>query len=252
MTYQVRIYTFRITLADNEDSPKSTNMPMPTDSFVFPAQRDRCVLHLGYSCPWAHRINIARILKGLEDIIELAILDRSRARTGGSSLASLVDPRTRAIPVLWYKQRQTIANNGSSEIIRMLYAKLGHLLPYAMREANQPGGGLYPAPLRADIDAMNDWVYDKIQLFETLDRVEEHLGQPGHQPYLFGANITEADIRLYTTIARFDVAYYLIFRCNPRMIRHNYPRIDRWYWQLYYDQWDKTRGPFRKTTSFIW
>lgn len=153
----------------------------------------------------------------------------------------------------------------------MFYTEFDHLLPEAMREASRPGGGLYPAPLRADIDAMNEWVYDKINngvyktgfsatqeayhanvypLFEALDHVEEHLGQPGHQPYLFGANITEADIRLYTTIARFEVAYYLIFRCNLKLIRHDYPRIDRWYRRLYYDESDRTRGAFKKTTIF--
>ncbi|RLL95054.1 hypothetical protein CFD26_102648 [Aspergillus turcosus] len=261
-------------------------------SSEFPAQKDRYVLYLGYGCPWAHRTNIVRTLKGLEDIIQLVVLDPELGPDGwyfsgryGSAekdplygfkllkeLYLKADPQYEGrytIPVLWDKQRETIVNNESSEIIRMFYTEFDHLLPEAMREANRPGGGLYPAALRADIDAMNEWVYDKINngvyktgfaatqeayhanvypLFEALDRVEEHLGQPGHQPYLFGANITEADIRLYTTIARFDVAYYVIFRCNLKMIRHDYPRIDRWYRRLYYDESDRTRGAFKKTT----
>ncbi|KAE8397481.1 HAD-like domain-containing protein [Aspergillus pseudonomiae] len=176
------------------------------------------------------------------------------------------------IPVLWDKKEGTIVNNESSEIIRMFYTEFDHLLPDELREINRPGGGFYPQPLRKDIDEMNEWVYHQINngvyktgfattqqayeeniypLFEALDRVENHLAQPGHQPYLFGENITEADIRLYTTIARFDVAYYLIFRCNLKMIRHDYPRIHDWYRRLYFDESTRTRGgAFKKTTYF--
>ncbi|KAI9036580.1 uncharacterized protein KD926_001654 [Aspergillus affinis] len=161
------------------------------------------------------------------------------------------------IPVLWDRTRKTIFDA---------------LLPAERREVNQPGGGLYPAHLRGEIDAMNEWVYERINngvyktgfsttqeaydanvypLFEALDRVEEHLAQSGHGPYLFGENITEADVRLYTTICRFDVAYYLIFRCNLKMILHDYPRIDGWYRQLYFDESERTRGgAFKKTTFF--
>ncbi|KAB8241107.1 HAD-like domain-containing protein [Aspergillus flavus] len=176
------------------------------------------------------------------------------------------------IPVLWDKKKGTIVNNESSEIIRMFYTEFDHLLPDELREINRPGGGFYPQPLRKDIDEMNDWVYHQINngvyktgfattqeaykeniypLFEALDRIENHLAQPGHQPYLFGENITEADIRLYTTIARFDVAYYLIFKCNLKMIRHDYPRIHDWYRRLYFDESKRTRGgAFKKTTYF--
>jgi glutathionyl-hydroquinone reductase len=88
-------------------------------------------------------------------------------------------------------------------------------------------------------------------LFNSLDRIEEHLGQPEHQPYLFGDHITEADIRLYTTLARFDVAYYLMFKCNLKMIRQDDPRIHLWLRRLYWDESEKTRGgAFKKTTFF--
>lgn len=175
------------------------------------------------------------------------------------------------VPTLWDKKKETIVNNESSEIIRMLYSEFDELLPEAFREVNRPGGGLYPEHLRGEIDEMNSWVYPLINngvyktgfattqaayeeniypLFEALDRVEAHLGQPEHQPFLFGECISEADIRLYTTISRFDVAYYLIFKCNLKMIRHDYPRIDRWYRRLYYDESELTRGAFKKTTYF--
>ena len=107
---------------------------------------------------------------------------------------------------------------------------------------------LYPSSLRTQIDETNEWHYNLINngvykigfattqeaydaniypLFESLDRLEKHLMDPAHQPYLFGEHITEADIRLYTTMIRFDVAYVPIFQCNLRMIRHGYPRLWR-------------------------
>ncbi|KAL4806992.1 glutathione S-transferase [Aspergillus unguis] len=261
----------------------------------FSPERGRYVLYLNYGCPWAHRTNIVRRLKGLEDIIQLVICDFElgpegwifSGRNGSEQKDPLygftkmnqfyfkADPEYNGrytIPMLWDRKEETIVNNESSEIIRMFYTEFDDLLPKERREENQVGGGLYPEHLRHEIDAMNEWVYDKINngvyktgfattqdayeanlypLFEALDRVEEHLGQEGHQPYLFGEHITEADVRLYTTIVRFDVAYYLIFKCNLKMIRHDYPLIDRWYRRLYYDESERTNGgAFKKTTFF--
>lgn len=252
------------------------------------------MLYINYGCPWAHRANLVRKLKGLEDIIEMVVLDPELGPDGwffsgrwGSAekdplygfkylkeLYLKANPAYEGrytVPTLWDKKKETIVNNESSEIIRMLYTEFDDFLPEASRELNRPGSGFYPAHLRREIDAMNAWVYSQINngvyktgfattqaayeenvypLFEALDRVEDHLGQPGHQPFLFGEHITEADIRLYTTIARFDVAYYVIFRCNLKMIRHDYPRIDRWYRRLYYDESEETRGAFKQTTFF--
>ncbi|KAL4916907.1 haloacid dehalogenase [Aspergillus aurantiobrunneus] len=261
----------------------------------FPPEKDRYVLYLNYGCPWAHRTNIVRSLKGLEDIIQLVACDFElgpdgwffSGRNGSaekdplygftkiSELYFKADPGYAGrytVPLLWDKKRETIVNNESSEIIRMFYSEFDDLLLEGNREVNTPGGGLYPVHLREKIDAMNEWVYDRINngvyktgfattqeayesnlypLFEALDRVEEHLGQPGHGPYLFGEHITEADVRLYTTIARFDVAYYLIFKCNLKMIRHDYPLIDRWYRRLYYDESKRTKGGAFKNTTFF-
>ncbi|OQE94241.1 hypothetical protein PENNAL_c0004G07502 [Penicillium nalgiovense] len=263
-------------------------------SAEFPAEKDRYVLYITYGCPWAHRANLVRSLKGLEDVIQIAVLDPElgpegwffSGRNGSDQKDPLygfkflkelylkADPHYEGrytVPTLWDKKKETIVNNESSEVIRMLYSEFDELLPEDFREVNRPGGGFYPEHLRGEIDEMNSWVYPLINngvyktgfattqaayeenlypLFEALDRVEAHLSRPGHQPFLFGDYISEADIRLYTTIARFDVAYYLIFKCNLKMIRHDYPRIDRWYRRLYYDESELTRGAFKETTYF--
>ncbi|KAJ5591730.1 uncharacterized protein N7459_002099 [Penicillium hispanicum] len=260
----------------------------------FPAERDRYVLYINYGCPWAHRAYIVWSLKGLSEVIQMVILDPELGPDGwffsgrwGSAekdplygfkylkeLYLKADPQydgRYTVPTLWDKKKETIVNNESSEIIRMLYTEFDDFLPEAFREVNRPGGGLYPERLRSEIDAMNAWVYPQINngvyktgfattqeayeesiypLFKALDRIEAHLGQLEHQPFLFGEYITEADIRLYTTIARFDVAYYLIFKCNLKMIRHDYPLLDRWYRRLYYDESELTRGAFKQTTFF--
>ncbi|KAJ5707236.1 hypothetical protein N7488_007037 [Penicillium malachiteum] len=263
-------------------------------SAEFPAEKDRYVLYINYGCPWAHRANLLWHLKGLQDIIQRVVADPELGPEGwffsgrwGSAekdplygfkylkeLYFKADPEYEGrftVPVLWDKKKETVVNNESSEIIRMLYTEFDDLLPEHLREINRPGGGFYPEHLRKEIDSMNEWVYPQINdgvykvgfamnqeayvkniypLFEALDRVEAHLSQPGHQPFLFGDHITEADIRLYTTIARFDVAYYSIFKCNLKMIRHDYPLLDRWYRRLYHDESDLTRGAFKKTTYF--
>jgi glutathionyl-hydroquinone reductase len=177
------------------------------------------------------------------------------------------------VPCLWDKKLETIVNNESSEIIRMLYSSFDSFLDPQYREVNRPGGGFYPEGLRSEIDAMNEWVYPNINngvykcgfattqeaydanvypLFSALDRVEKHLADPKFDgPYLFGENITEADIRLYTTMIRFDVAYVTIFQCNIRDIRHGYPNISRWLRNLYWDESDRTNGGVFKKTSYF-
>ena len=167
---------------------------------------------------------------------------------------------------------EKIVSNESSEIIRTFYTEFDAFIPSHLRESTKGSKGLFPAHLRAEIEAMNEWVYDTINngvyktgfattqaayeehiypIFKSLDRLEEHLGKPGHQPYLFGENITEADIRLYPTIARFDVAYFTVFKCNLKMIRYEYPRLHKWLRQLYWDESEKTNGgAFKKSTVF--
>lgn len=173
------------------------------------------------------------------------------------------------VPILWDKKKETVVSNESSEIIRMFYTEFDHLLPEELQEKNKP---MLPENLRSEIEEMNGWVYDTINngvyktgfagkqeayeqhlypLFDSLQRLDEHCAQPEHQPYLFGEHITEADIRLYTTLIRFDVAYFTMFRCNLKMIRHDYPNLYRWLKTVYWDEGKETNGgAFKKTTAF--
>ncbi|KAK3689164.1 glutathione S-transferase [Podospora appendiculata] len=270
------------------------NFISPDPDSQFPAEKGRYALYLAPSCPWAHRTIIVRILKGLEDIVDLYELHPTMSPEGwyfsgeGSSppadplygfkfikeLYKKADPTFAGrftVPVLWDKKTHAIVNNESSEIIRMFATAFDALLPPALRETNRPGGGLYPSALRAQIDELNAWVYDKINngvyktgfattqeahdanlypLFDALDRVEGILAaEGGGRKYLFGETITEADVRLYTTIARFDVAYHSVFLCNLKSIRHDYPAIYLWFRRLYWDETDETHGAFYKTTK---
>jgi putative glutathione S-transferase len=163
-------------------------------------------------------------------------------------------------------------NNDSADITRILLSAFDHLLPEVRREANKGTAAFIPSHLESEIEELNSWVYTTVnngvykvgfatnqitynqhitELFQSLDRLETHLTQPGHHPYLFGDHITEADIRLYTTIVRFDVAYYPIFQCNLKMIRMDYPHLHNWLRRLYWDESPETAGgAFKDTTHF--
>ncbi|KOS19529.1 Glutathione S-transferase omega-like 2 [Escovopsis weberi] len=228
---------------------------------------------------------IVRFLKGLEDVVDLYLLESYMGPEGwffsgqnGSlprdplygftklrDLYHKADPDfvgRYTVPVLWDKETGTLVNNESSEIIRMLTSEFDHLLPEHLREENRPGGGIFPRHLRNKIDEVNKWVYERVNngvynigfsrdmeacnegiklLFGSLDRLEAMLGHG--KPYLLGDTITEADIRLYPTIARFDPAYYTVFGCRHKMIREQYPRLHLWMRKLYWDQ--DTEGPLR-------
>jgi len=175
------------------------------------------------------------------------------------------------VPTLWDKKLETIVSNESSEIIRMFYSAFDDLLPAPLREVNKPHGGLLPPHLKKKIDEMNEWVYSDLttgvykagfastqtmyeenvlKVFKALDRVEKILGE-SEGTYVFGDTLTEADIRLYPTIVRFDVAYFSLFQCNLRMIRFAYPRVQKWLMGLYYTEEEGIRSAFgAKTTCF--
>jgi glutathionyl-hydroquinone reductase len=171
------------------------------------------------------------------------------------------------VPTLWDKKTNTIVSNESSEIIRMFYTEFDSLLPQKYRDVV-----LFPKDLQSEIEATNDWTYNDInngvyksgfattqeayekavhQLFTSLDRAEAHLksqseGKKG--PYYFGEHITEADVRLYTTIIRFDVVYVQHFKCNIRDIRSGYPYLHAWVRNLY---WKHPESFGEATTDFV-
>ncbi|KAJ9133806.1 Glutathione S-transferase [Pleurostoma richardsiae] len=254
-------------------------------SSKYPAEKGRYAIYVSPGCPWCHRTMIVRALKRLEGIVDLYETELSMGKDGWffatedplygfktvKQLYLKADPGFSGrftVPVLWDKKANTMVNNESSEIIRMLYAEFDDLLPEADREARRPGGGLYPEPLRSDIDELNDWVYHTVNngvyktgfastqqayeenlypLFASLDRLEERLAAGG--PFLLGENITEADVRLFPTVARFDTAYNPVFMCNLKSVRHDYPHLYLWFRRLYWDESDKTHGAFHKTTQ---
>ncbi|EMD67533.1 hypothetical protein COCSADRAFT_136591 [Bipolaris sorokiniana ND90Pr] len=265
---------------------------IPSDRFS--AEKGRYVLYINYICPWAHRTIIIRVLKKLEDIVELVEVDDRDAvhgwsfsgRTGPSKdpiygvktlkeIYQKADPHYDGrvtVPLLWDKQHGTAVNNESTDIARMLIDGFDSLLPPEQREANKGVSAFRPSHLVPEIDALNSWMYDTVnngvykigfatsvqsynehlgQLFQTLDRLEVHLSQPKHHPYLFGQFITESDIYLFTTLIRFDVAYYSFFKCNLRMIRRDYPCLHAWLRRLYWNTAPETcGGVFRSSTNF--
>lgn len=139
------------------------------------------------------------------------------------------------VPVLWDMKLKTIVNNESSEIIRMLNTEFNDI-------AENPTLDLYPPHLQAQIDETNEWIYNAInngvykcgfarkqlpydqavkELYEALDRCEEILSK---QRFLCGNTLSEADVRLFVTIIRFDEVYAVHFKCNKKLLRE-YPNL---------------------------
>jgi glutathionyl-hydroquinone reductase len=144
----------------------------------------------------------------------------------------------------------------------MLYYEFDDFLPEQYKKVD-----LFPTALRSAIDESNEWIYNDVNngvyksgfattqeayekavitLFSSLDKIEAHLvKQQASSKYFFGDSVTEADIRLFTTIIRFDPVYVQHFKCNLRDIRSGFPAIHRWVRGLYWDL-----DAFRETTEF--
>lgn len=232
----------------------------PTGEAGFKAEAGRYHLYVAYICPWASRTLIGRKLKGLEDVISLSVVEPALTDQGwrfgdypGSDRDSLnhatymheiytkADPHytgRATVPVLWDKQKNTIVNNESADILRMLNSGFGDLARNTI--------DLYPEALRADIDALNEYIYPRLNngvyragfattqiaydeafhdVFTTLNELEAKLAGKG--PFLFGDQLTETDIRLFVTLVRFDAAYFSLFKCNLRRIA-DYPALQAW------------------------
>ena len=238
--------------------------PGPSGQGGFAAEAGRYHLYVSHACPWAHRTVIFRSLKKLEKVISVSITEPLYGKTGWefgtahggaadtvngkATLAEiylLADPHYTgrvSVPVLWDKKQQTVVNNESSEIIRMLNA--------AFDAFTDVRADYYPPALRSEIDAINAIIYPNINngvyragfattqeayeeaakaIFATLDKIEERLAR---QRYLVGNQITEADWRLFTTLVRFDTVYYSHFKCNLRRIA-DYPNLWNYTRELY-------------------
>jgi putative glutathione S-transferase len=231
--------------------------PGPSGDGGFPAEAGRYHLYVALICPWASRTLAVRALKRLEGAVDVTVLDPVMTpegwRFGDGTRRAEPDPLhgatylheiyTRAaprytgratVPVLWDKATGGIVNNESSEIIRMFDSGFGALADPAHR--------LYPEPLRAEIDRLNAAIYPRLNngvyragfaltqeayeaafrdVFGMLDELERHLDG---RDWLAGAALTEADIRLFVTLVRFDAAYHGLFKCNLRRLA-DYPRL---------------------------
>ena len=223
----------------------------PTGEGGFAAASGRYHLYVALICPWASRTLIARKLKALTDVISVSIVEPALADQGwrfgdypGASRDDLNGATymhelyTRAaptftgratVPVLWDKERKTIVNNESADILRMLNSGFGTL--------GDERVDLYPEALRAEIDALNERIYPALNngvyragfattqiayeeayhgVFGMLDELETRLADG--RPFLTGETFTEADIRLFVTLIRFDAAYYGLFKCNRQRL----------------------------------
>ena len=220
----------------------------------FKAEAGRYHLYVGYHCPWAHRTLIFRALKKLEQAISVSYCLPWFRENGWTYEArpdypdctadelngfhylyeayAAADPHYTGkvtIPALWDKQTGRIVNNESSEIIVMLDGAFNEW-------AAHPEVDLYPAELRTEIDAINEWVYSGLNngvyrvgfassqeayddavgpLFDTLDRMDALLAE---RRYLAGSQHTLADWRAFPTLMRFDLVYHGLFRANRRRL----------------------------------
>jgi len=223
----------------------------PTGTGGFKAEAARYHLYVALICPWASRTLMGRALKKLEDLISVTVVEPQVTNEGwrfatpdplnGASymhqIYTRADPHftgRATVPVLWDKRTGTIVNNESADILRMLNDGFGALA--------SPQFDLYPAALRAEIEALNTRIYTLLNngvyrtgfattqeayeeafwgVFSMLDELEQRLAKG---PYLFGQAFTETDVRLFVTMVRFDAAYHGLFKANLRRIA-DYPNL---------------------------
>jgi putative glutathione S-transferase len=214
----------------------------------FPAEAGRYHLYVARACPWAHRTIIGRELMGLQKAISISFVDPIRDDRGWRfSGGDYVDPvngygflaeaytaTDRAyedrvsVPVLWDRERGQIVNNESADILRMLSTAFAGLAAHPV--------DLYPRAHRAEIDALNEHLYDHVNnavykagfarrqgvyerevraLFVALDELDRRLSG---RRFLLGAAPVETDWRLFTTLVRFDAVYHIHFKCSLRKL----------------------------------
>jgi glutathionyl-hydroquinone reductase len=218
----------------------------------YPAESGRYRLIVSYACPWAHRTLIVRSLLGLKEVINVAVVDPIRDEkgwrfpdrdpvTGASFVSELYlasDPAYEGrytVPCIWDTRTRRLVTNDFPFITTMMETEFTDYLPIGAPD-------LYPVALRPEIDALNEVIYTNVNngvyragfatgqaaydeaveaLFATLDRLEERLAG---RRFLFGDAVTESDVRLYPTLARFDAVYHGHFKCNLRRLV-DYPNL---------------------------
>ena len=236
----------------------------PSGEAGFRAQAGRYRLYVSYACPWAHRVLMVRALEGLEELVPLSVVHYAMGSEGWTfepAEGVIADPVLGAdrlhqiytaaiadftgrvtVPVLFDTERETIVSNESSEILRMFDT--------AFDAIGARGLDLYPEELRGAIDATNALVYEAInngvykagfatrqdvyerhveRLFDVLDTLEERLAG---QRWLCGERFTEADVRLFPTLLRFDPVYHGHFKCNRRRLQ-DYPNLSGYVRDVY-------------------
>ena len=241
----------------------------------YPAEAGRYHLYISLACPWAHRSAIVRALLGLEDVVSMSVVDPVRDGRGwafrdgpgytpdpvnGFTLLREAYEATEpgydghvSVPVLWDTKTGRIVSNNFPDITLDLDTQFGQWA--------SPAFDLYPAALRPEIDALNERVYATVNngvyrcgfatsqdaynsavasLFATLDDLDQRLAS---RRYLFGDSLTEADVRLWVTLARFDAVYVTHFKANLRRLA-DYPNLWPYARDLY------SIPAFRGTTDF--
>ncbi|MCM2680667.1 glutathione S-transferase family protein [Echinimonas agarilytica] len=244
--------------ANGEPSPAA-----PTQE-AFLAESGRYHLYVSLACPWAHRTLVFRQLKGLEQHITVSVVSPDMGELGwtfdrdaGSDGDDLYGfqhlhqiytlNQTKytgrvTVPVLWDKKTKRIVSNESAEIIRMFNSAFNHIT------GNEQD--FYPSHLRPIIHQINDTIYEAVnngvyragfatsqhayetaytELFAALDETERRLTT---QRYLAGNTLTEADIRLWTTLIRFDTVYHGHFKCNRQRLE-DFPNLSNYTRELY-------------------
>ena len=223
----------------------------------FPAEPGRYHLYVSLACPWAHRAIIVRRLLGLEDVISMSVVDPIRDERGwafrdgrghtsdpvcGFQFLSEAYLRTDpsftgryTVPCIWDRVTGRLVTNNFPDITIDFETAFA-----SVHRSDAPD--LYPARLRSEIDAVNAVVYEDVNngvykagfaasqrayesaveaLFARFDWLEARLGA---RRFLVADEPTEADIRLFTTLVRFDAVYYVHFKCNVRRLV-DYPNL---------------------------
>jgi glutathionyl-hydroquinone reductase len=225
---------------------------------AFPPAQARYILIAGDGCPWAHRTLVVRALKGLESVVSVVKVSPN-VNAGGwkfdlpyENCKTLPELYTRSqpgykgrctVPVLWDSKTRSIVNNESADIITMLNDAFADWAEF-------PDSNLYPKDIREQIDRWNERIYNAVnngvyrcgfaqtqaayeqactELFATLDELDQVLAQ---QRYICGDRLTLADVRLFTTLFRFDAVYFGLFKCNLRQIQ-SYPNLGPYLRDLY-------------------